>query len=57
MIAGRPHISTECTWPQPNRFKAEAPLLVAAYASMSDLDGFLWFASGWVKGSRAALGC
>ncbi len=46
MVAGLPHTITECTWPQPNRYKAEAPLLIAAYAALTDLDGFFWFATG-----------
>ncbi|MFP4579230.1 MAG: hypothetical protein ACLFQ6_00760 [Candidatus Sumerlaeia bacterium] len=46
MILDYPHIISETTWVQPNRFRSEGTLLAAAYAAMSDLDGFFWFASG-----------
>lgn len=45
-VAGFPNIISESTWTNPNRFKAEGPLLVAAYGSMADIDGFVWFATG-----------
>jgi len=52
MVASRPHIITECTWPQPNPYKAEAPLLIAAYGALTDLDGFFWFSSGSIDYDR-----
>jgi hypothetical protein len=45
---GLPNIITESTWDQPNCYKSEAPLLVAAYGAMNGLSGFYWFASGGI---------
>jgi hypothetical protein len=44
-VAGFPSIASETTWVNPNRFKAEGPLLTAAYNSMADVNGWIWFAS------------
>ena len=41
----RATIMSESTWTNPNRFKAEGPLLVAAYCSLVDIDGWFWFAT------------
>lgn len=41
-----PHIISEIGWPNPNRFKAEFPVLCAAYGSLQDADGFYFFALG-----------
>ena len=49
-IADRPHIVSEIGWPNPNRFRAECPVLCAAYGSLQGLDGFFFFAlngPGW----------
>lgn len=43
--AGRPHIHSEIAWNKPNRFIAEAPLLVASYGALQGVDGFIWFAA------------
>jgi hypothetical protein len=44
-ITGYPQTCSESTWMNPNRFKAEGPLLIAAYNSMADIDGWIWFAT------------
>jgi hypothetical protein len=40
---GYPYIITENNWNRPNRFRAEYPVLVSAYASLADIDGWLFF--------------
>lgn len=45
-VAGFPHNASETTWVNPSRFKAEGPLLVAAYNSMAAVDSWIWFATG-----------
>jgi len=44
-VVGFPHNASESTWVNPNRFKAEGPLLVAAYNSMADVNSWVWFAT------------
>ncbi len=44
-VAGFPHHASESTWVNPSRYKAEGPLLVAAYNSMAAVDGWVWFAT------------
>ena len=39
-----PSIITEINYPMPNRFRAEQPLLTAAYASLQGTDGVYFFA-------------
>jgi hypothetical protein len=41
-----PHIVSEIGWPNPNRYKADATLLAAAYGALQGVDGFFWFAVG-----------
>jgi hypothetical protein len=41
--AGRPFLITESGWVAPAEYRAEGPLLVAAYSSLLGLDGFYWF--------------
>lgn len=43
---GRPMLLTEGNWVLPNPFGAEGPFLIAAYASLSGVDGFYWFSTG-----------
>ncbi len=43
---GRPMLLTEGSWVMPNNFGAEGPFLVSAYASLSGVDGYYWFATG-----------
>jgi len=45
-VAGFPHNISESTWVNPNRFKAEGPMLIAAYSAMADVNSFLWFGTG-----------
>lgn len=45
-IDGYPMIVSESTWSNPNSYQAEAPFLIASYSSLSDIDGYYWFASG-----------
>ena len=41
-----PSIISELNYPNPNRFKAEFPLMCAAYGSLQNIDGFFFFAIG-----------
>jgi hypothetical protein len=45
-VVGHPMIVTESTWVSPEGFQSEGPLTVAAYESLTGLDGFYWFAAG-----------
>jgi hypothetical protein len=44
-IAGKPHIDSEIAWNKPNRFIADGNLLVASYAALQGVDGYIWFAA------------
>lgn len=41
---GRPHSISEIGWSGPNRDRADAPLLAAAYGSLNGMRAFGWFA-------------
>ncbi len=43
---GRPMLLTEGNWVLPNNFGAEGPFLVAAYAALTGVDAYYWFATG-----------
>lgn len=43
-IQGHPFLVTENSWTRPNRFRAEWPVLVASYASLTGVDGWCFFA-------------
>lgn len=43
---GRPMLLTEGNWVMPNNLGAEGPFLIAAYASLSGVDGYYWFTTG-----------
>lgn len=43
---GRPMLLTEGNWVLPSPYGAEGPFLIAAYASLSGVDGFYWFSTG-----------
>jgi len=45
-VEGHPHVITESSWVSPNLYQSEGPFLTAAYASLTGLDGYVWFASG-----------
>jgi hypothetical protein len=40
-----PSITTEINWTMPNRFRADFPLLTAAYGSLQGTNGFFFFAA------------
>lgn len=42
----RPMMLTEGNWVMPNNFGAEGPFLIAAYTSLSGVDGYYWFSTG-----------
>jgi len=42
-MAGKPHIFSEIAWNKPNRFIADGDLLVASYAALQGVDGYIWF--------------
>ena len=49
-VEGSPMIMTEQSWTMPNRYRAEGPLLMAAYTSLSGVDASYFFvseAAGW----------
>ena len=49
-VAGHPQILSEIGWPNPNRFKAEFPVLCALYGALQGIDGMVLFAvngPGW----------
>ncbi len=41
---GKPSTITEVNWPPPNRFRAEFPVLAAAYGALQGTDGIFFFA-------------
>lgn len=43
---GRPMLVTESAWVMPNAYASEGPFLVAAYQSLTGVDGYFWFAMG-----------
>lgn len=43
---GKPMVITESSWVMPNPYQAEGPMLVAAYSSLTGLQGYCWFVSG-----------
>jgi hypothetical protein len=45
-VDGFPMLITESSWVPPLGFQAEGPFLVAAYQSLTGIDGFYWFATG-----------
>ncbi len=45
-VQGYPIIVTESSWVPPLGYQSEGPFLVAAYQSLTGVDGFYWFATG-----------
>ena len=41
--AGYPFLVTESGWNLPHEYQAEGPFLIAAYQSLTGVDGFYWF--------------
>ncbi|HEX3718636.1 MAG TPA: hypothetical protein VH595_11770 [Verrucomicrobiae bacterium] len=49
-VEGFPMIITESSWVPPLSYQSEGPFLVAAYQSLTGIDGYYWFATaeeGW----------
>jgi hypothetical protein len=49
---GKPSTLSEINWPPPNRFRAEMPVLAAAYGALQGRDAILFFANdgvGWAE--------
>jgi hypothetical protein len=42
--AGKPSMVSELAWNRPNRFRSEAPLYLAAYGALQDVDALVHFA-------------
>lgn len=49
-VTGKPFFCTEYQHPSPNSYSSEGPLLIAAYASLQDWDGFWLFDYGTGNG-------
>ena len=45
-VGGYPQIISELGWTNPNRFRADACFLGAAYGALQGVDGIYWFAVG-----------
>ena len=45
-VEGFPQIVSEIGWPNPNRFRADATFLSAAYGALQGVDGIFFFAVG-----------
>ncbi|HSY38612.1 MAG TPA: hypothetical protein VLA79_03760 [Polyangia bacterium] len=49
---GKPSMISELNWPPPNRFRAELPVLAAAYGALQGTDAIVFFAAesaGWAE--------
>jgi hypothetical protein len=44
--AGFPFVVTESSWTMPDLYQSEGPLMIAAYGSLTGVDGYCWFTSG-----------
>lgn len=42
-VTGHPIVVTESGWNLPHKYQAEGPFLIAAYQSLTGVDGFYWF--------------
>jgi len=42
-VKGHPIMVTESGWNLPHKYQAEGPFLIAAYQSLTGVDGFYWF--------------
>ena len=45
-VDGFPMLITESSWVPPQGYQSEGPFLVAAYQSLTGIDGYYWFAAG-----------
>ncbi len=46
LVSGHPMCIFESSWVPPQGYQSEAPLLIAAYSSLTGFDSYYWFASG-----------
>jgi hypothetical protein len=44
-VWGHPYLITESTWVSPLGYQTEGPLLIAAYESLTGVDGYYWFSA------------
>ena len=44
-VVGHPMLITESSWVNPEGYQAEGPFLIAAYESLTGVDGFYWFSA------------
>jgi len=42
-VMGKPFLITESAWNLPHKYQAEGPFLIAAYQSLTGVDGYYWF--------------
>jgi hypothetical protein len=54
-IEGRPMLVTESTWVPPNQYRAEGPLTMAAYQSLTGVDAFYWFSMNYADWTQPTL--
>jgi hypothetical protein len=45
-VVGMPYLVTESNWVLPDLYQSEGPLMIAAYSSLTGVDGYYWFVSG-----------
>ncbi|MGK7394040.1 MAG: T9SS type A sorting domain-containing protein [Candidatus Cyclobacteriaceae bacterium M3_2C_046] len=43
-VDGHPFMVTESAWNLPHKYQTEGPFLIAAYMSLTGVDGYFWFA-------------
>jgi hypothetical protein len=43
---GKPSVISEINWPPPNRYRADLPVLAAAYGALQGTDAFFFFVGG-----------
>jgi hypothetical protein len=44
-VDNKPFLVTESGWNLPHKYQAEGPFLIAAYMSLTGIDGFFWFSA------------
>jgi hypothetical protein len=44
-VDNKPFFVTESGWNLPHKYQAEGPFLIAAYMSLTGIDGFFWFSA------------
>jgi hypothetical protein len=48
-VENKPFLVTESGWNLPHKYQAEGPFLIAAYSSLTGIDGFFWFSASSYK--------